>query len=60
MSIDPCNVTSFEPPADLNVTYYISAEAELSTIEFNFAQSPCSYGGVYTYEMTEGELDWNV
>ena len=60
VSVDPCNVTSFEPPADLNVTYYISAEAELSTIEFNFAQSPCSYDGIYTYEMTEGDLDWNV
>ena len=60
VSVDPCIVTSLVPPADLDVTYIISPEAELSTIEYNFAQSPCAYDGVYTATMTEGDLDWNV
>ena len=60
VSVDPCIVTSLEPPADLDVTYIISPEAELSTIEYNFAQSPCAYAGTYTATMTEGDLDWNV
>ena len=35
--IDPCIVTELTAPADLNVTYWISPEAEMSTIEYNFA-----------------------
>ena len=35
--IDPCIVTVLSSPADLNVTYWISPEAEMSTIDYNFA-----------------------
>lgn len=37
VSVDPCIVQSLVPPADLNVTYVVHPEAELMTIEYNFA-----------------------
>ena len=57
--VDPCLVESLEPPADLSVTYYVTSTSELSTIQYNFAQSPCTYSGTYTATMTEGELGEN-
>lgn len=47
MVIDPCEVVLFDPPADLDVTYTIEPESTLMAIEYNFAQSPCSYTGTY-------------
>lgn len=57
VTINPCEVTSFEAPGDLNITYPLNVNSTLMTIEYNFAQAPCYYGGTYSARMTEGELD---
>ena len=59
-AIDPCIITSLQAPANLNVTYLIEDPAVQQTVQFNFAQSPCAYGGTYTARMVEGTLPSNV
>lgn len=54
VTVEPCIVTSLQPPGDLNVTYTVSPMAQLKTIRYSFAQSPCSYSGTYTANITEG------
>lgn len=55
--IDPCEVVWLGAPADLDATYTIQQETTLMAIEYNFAQSPCSYGGTYraTLETSGGQ-----
>ena len=39
--MDPCAVTSYEPPADIDLEYKIGTETMY--YEFNYAQAPCLY-----------------
>ena len=56
VTINPCKVTSFEAPSALNVTYPLSLYSNQMTVEYSFAQAPCTYGGTYSASMTNGTL----
>lgn len=57
VTINPCEVTSFEAPGDLNITYPLNVNSTLMTVEYNFAQAPCSYEGTYSAKFTNGTLE---